>query len=234
MLRLYVPVAADADGRVRLPRPEVRHLRTLRLGPGDRVRIFDGAGREHEVTLESVGAREAVGRIVSTSAVARESPLELVLVPALVKHDRMDVIVEKATELGVTRIAPVVTRYSVARGSHLERWRRIAVAAAKQCGRSRMPAVDDPADLADALGAAWPGLRLIAWEDGGALPVRELPAEAGAVTIVVGPEGGFHASEVAAARAAGFTTITLGRRILRAETASIVAAALCQHRWGDG
>lgn len=233
MLRLHVP-DAPADGLVRIPRAEVRHLHALRLGPGDRLCVFDDAGREHEVVLERVGSREAVGRVVATSLASRESPLELVLAPALVKHERMDWVVEKATELGVVRIAPVVTRYTVARGDHTARWRRIALAAAKQCGRTRIPAVDAPRPLDDVVGEPWPGLRLVAWEEERAARLADLPDAARAVVLLVGPEGGLEVAEVDAARAAGFTTVSLGRRVLRADTAAVVATALCQQRWGDG
>jgi 16S rRNA (uracil1498-N3)-methyltransferase len=146
----------------------------------------------------------------------------------------MDWVVEKATELGVVRIVPIVTRYTVAKGDHAERWRRIALAAAKQCGRTRMPAVDAPRPIATVLGEAWPGLRLVAWEEEHAARLADLPAAADAVTMLIGPEGGLDATEVAAARAAGFTTVTLGRRVLRADTAAVVAMTLCQQRWGDG
>lgn len=234
MLRLYVPGGPGADGRIAIGRGELRHLHTLRLGPGDRLCVFDDAGREHEVELERVTTREATARIVTTSAVSHESPLELVLLPALLKHDHMDWVVEKATELGVTRIAPLVTRFTVSRGEPLERWRRIALSAAKQCGRTRIPAVDPPRPVTAALAEPWPGLRLLAWEDEAAVRLVDLTAETPAVTMLIGPEGGFDAAEVDAARAAGFATVRLGRRILRAETAAIVAAALCQHRWGDG
>ena len=156
------------------------------------------------------------------------------LVAALVKHDKMDWIVEKTTELGVVRIAPVVTRFTVARGDHVERWRRVALAAAKQCGRTRIPTVDAPRAFDVALRDDWPGLRLLAWEDEAAVRLADVPGTPRAVTMVVGPEGGFEDAEVAAGRAAGFATVTLGRRVLRAETAAVVATALCQHRWGDG
>jgi len=234
VLRLFVPDAPDTGGVVRIPRAELRHLRVLRLGPGDRLCVFDDAGREHEVVLEQVTAREATGRVVATSLASRESPLELVLMPALVKHDRMDWVVEKATELGVARIAPVVTRFSVARGDHAERWRRIATAAAKQCGRTRIPAVDAARPLDVALADTWPGLRLVAWEEEQAAKLADLPDAANAAVMLIGPEGGLDASEVDAARAAGFTTVSLGRRVLRADTAALVAIALCQQRWGDG
>lgn len=234
MLRLFVPQPPAADGTIHIPRAELRHLQALRLGPGDRLCVFDDAGREHEIVLDRVTTREARGRVVATSGVTHESPLELVLVPALVKNDKMDWVVEKTTELGVTRIVPVTTRYTVARGAHLERWRRIVVAAAKQCGRTRIPVVDEPRPFADVVRQPWPGLRLLAWEDEQSVRWADLPAATGAVTLLIGPEGGFDDGEVAAARAAGFVTVSIGRRVLRAETAAIVATALCQHRWGDG
>jgi 16S rRNA (uracil1498-N3)-methyltransferase len=234
MLRLYTPEPPAADGTIRIPRAELRHLHALRLGPGDRLCVFDDAGHEHEVVLDRVTTREAMARVVATSRTSRESPLELVLVPALVKHERMDWVVEKATELGVVRIAPLITRYTVALGNHAERWRRIALAAAKQCGRTRIPTVDAPRPLAAVLGDTWPGLRLVAWEEEHAARFADLPDVASAVTLLIGPEGGLDAAEVAAARAAGFTTVTLGHRVLRADTAAVVAMALCQQRWGDG
>ena len=234
MLRLFVPETPSPDGTLRFPRGELRHLHALRLAAGDRLRVFDAAGREYEVVLEHVTTRAATGRVVASYPPPHESPLELVLVPALVKHDKMDWVIEKATELGVTRIAPVMTRYTVARGAHLERWRRIAIAAAKQCGRTRIPSVDAPRAFDDAIGEPWPGLRLLAWEDEQTVRLADLPQRTPAVTLVIGPEGGFDPAEVATARSAAFVTVSLGRRVLRAETAAVVGTALCQHRWGDG
>jgi 16S rRNA (uracil1498-N3)-methyltransferase len=234
MLRLYVPTPPDVEGRLRITGAELRHLRTLRLGPGDRFCVFDERGAEHEVTLEAIGTRDASARVVSTRTASRESPLDLVLVAALLKHDKMDWVVEKATELGVARIEPAATRYAVVRAGHVERWQRIALAAAKQCGRTAIPVVDPVRPLGEVLRMPRPGLRLLAWEDEDARRVDDLPGPATAVTVAVGPEGGFHPDEVAAARAADFTTVSLGRRVLRAETAAVVAVTLCQHRWGDG
>jgi 16S rRNA (uracil1498-N3)-methyltransferase len=234
VLRLYVPAAPAPDGRVQISGAELRHLHTVRLGPGERLRLFDAAGAEHEVVLERIGARTAVARVVATVRVSRESPLDLVLAPTLVKGTKLDWVVEKATELGVRRVAPVVTRHAVALGAHVERWRRIARAAAQQCGRTRVPTIDEPAPLDVLLAAPWPGLRLVAWEDEAAVRLADLPAAAAAVVVVVGPEGGFHPGEVERAHAAGFRTVSLGRRVLRAETAAVTAVALCQHRWGDG
>ena len=234
MLRLFVPGRPSADGTVRVTGAELRHLRTLRLGAGDRLRIFDDTGIEHEVTLERIGSREATVRVVRTSTAARESPLALTLGVGLLKQDKMDWVVEKATELGATRIVPLVTRYVVARGDHAERWRRVALAAAKQSGRTQVPAVEAPAALERWLGEATSGLRLLAWEDETACRLADLADTPDGVAVAVGPEGGFHPDEVGAARAAGFRTVTLGRRVLRAETAAVAVVALCQHRWGDG
>jgi 16S rRNA (uracil1498-N3)-methyltransferase len=234
VLRLFVPSTAIDGARLRITGAELRHLRTLRLGAGDALLAFDERGREHRVVLSRVGIHDADGEIVDTSEPRRESPLDLVLAPALLKGTKMDLVVEKATELGVRRLAPVVTRYTIGQRAHVERWRRIALAAAKQSGRTTVPLVDEPTPLADLLRAAWSGLRLLAWEDEHATTLAVLPARAAAVVVLIGPEGGYHADEVAAARAAGFATVKIAGHVLRAETASIVAAALCQHRWGCG
>ena len=233
MLRLFVPRAAEDAPRVRIAGPPLRHLRTLRLGPGDRLVLFDERGAEHDVELARVTDRAAEGVIVGTRHPDRESPFDLVLAPALLKGDRMDLVIEKATELGVRRIAPFLSRHVVGRGARVERWRRIAAAAAEQSGRTRVPAVDAPVALAALVRAAWPPLRLLAWEGERSLSLDALPATAGAAIAVVGPEGGFAGDEVAAACDAGFVTVALAPRILRAETAAIVTAALCLHRWGD-
>lgn len=233
MLRLFVPGAAADAPRVRIVGGPLRHLRTLRLRPGARLVLFDEAGAEHEVELARVGDRAAEGVIVATRRPEREATFDLVLAPALLKGDRMDLVVEKATELGVRRIAPFVSRHVVARGARVDRWRRIAAAAAEQSGRTRVPTVDAPVELGTLLRAPWAPLRLLAWEGERARGFDTLPAAAGAAIAVVGPEGGFAPDEVAAATDAGFATVALAPRILRAETAAIVTAALCLHRWGD-
>ncbi len=234
MVRLFLPDVRLGDAQVRVAGAELRHLRTLRLAPGARLRVLDDTGGEHDVVLERLGAREAVGRIVASARPRRESPLELVLAPALLKASKMDLVVEKATELGVQRLAPVVTAHVVGRGAPLERWRRVAVAAAKQSGRTRVPAIDAPVPLDALLAAPWAGLRLVPWEGESARRLDELPARAAAVIALIGPEGGLAPDEVARARTHGFEALTLGPRVLRAETAAIAIAAHCQRRWGDG
>jgi len=232
VLRLFVPSTQAAGGRVRIRGAELRHLRTLRLGPGDVLVVFDERGSEHEVRLERVGGREASAGIVATARPAREPPVALVLAPALLKGAKMDLVVEKATEVGVARIAAVRSRHTIGAG-HPERWRRIALAAAKQSGRTAVPVVDAPVALADLVRQPWPGVRLIFWEGERNARLATLPPSTDAAIVVVGPEGGFAKDEVEDARAHGFTPVGLAPRILRAETAAIVAVALCLHRWGD-
>jgi 16S rRNA (uracil1498-N3)-methyltransferase len=233
VLRLFVPSAQISSGCVRIGGAELKHLRTLRLAPGATLVVFDERGEEHEVRLERLGSRVAEARILATHRPARESSLELTLAAALVKGARIDFVIEKATELGVARIVPLLTRYAVARGAPLERWRRIALAAAKQSGRTRVPTVDAPVALSALVRAPRAGLGVLVWEGEQARRLSEIPPAANAVTLVTGPEGGFTTEEVDEARVCGFLTVSLGPRILRAETAALVAVALCQHRWGD-
>jgi 16S rRNA (uracil1498-N3)-methyltransferase len=142
-------------------------------------------------------------------------------------------VIEKATELGVRRVAPIASRYALGQGARIDRWRRIALAAAKQSGRTAVPAIESPVPFGELVRRPWPGLCLLAWEGERDAGFASLPARADAVVIAVGPEGGFADDEVDEARAQGFTTVTLAPRVLRAETAAIIAAALCLHRWGD-
>ena len=234
MLRLYLPGVRAGESRVHIAGAEFRHLRTLRLEAGARLRVLDDAGGEHDVVLDRVGAREAIGRIVASARPERESPLDLVLAPALLKSTKMDLIVEKATELGVHRFAPMTTERVVgARGA------RRALAAHRGGGgeavRTDPRSRDRPAGTvrrarraAVARRCAWSP-----WEDEPARRLDELPSRAEAAVALIGPEGGFTPDEVALARAHDFVALTLGPRVLRAETAAIVVAAECQRRWGD-
>lgn len=234
MLRLFVRAPLAAGDAVPLAGDDLHHLRVRRLHPGDPLRLVDPSGAEHDAIVERVGTRDALARVGARVAPVRESPLDLVLAAALLRGPRMDLVVEKATELGVRRIVAVEAARGVARGGHVERWERIAVAAAKQSGRTRVPAVDAPRPLAAVVAEPWPGLRLMPWEREETRRLAHLEPHATAVVALVGPEGGFTDAEVAAARGAGFVTVTLGPRVLRGETAAIVVTAACQARWGDG
>jgi 16S rRNA (uracil1498-N3)-methyltransferase len=241
--RLFVPPQALSDARVMLTGDAHRHLaRVLRARAGDTLTLFDGAGTEVDARIVRVDARQTelaagVRRTVpdGTRAVA------ITLLVAVPRGERMDLLVQKTTELGVGRIVPIVTGRSVSRPAagtvRRPRWEKIAQEAARQCGRADVPRIDDPLPLADAISAPdLPGRRLALWEaergrslrgvlaDGSAAPGRAAPATA----LLVGPEGGFAPEEVALAQAAGFVPVGLGPRILRVETAAIVAVALVQ------
>jgi 16S rRNA (uracil1498-N3)-methyltransferase len=239
--RLFVapvalPPALAAGAEIALDAEGHRHLaRVLRLRVGDEVTLFDGAGHEIEarvVTTDAHGTRLALG--ARRAVVLPGRPV--VLLQALPKADRMDLVVQKTTELGVSRIQPVLTERTVAEGrgeARLGRWRTIAQEAARQCGRADLPTLDEPRPLAEVLAQRWAGTRLVAWEEDRALPLSHaIAGDAEAATLLIGPEGGFTAAEVAAARAAGFQVVGLGPLVLRSETAAIVAVALCRAALG--
>ncbi|HET7031794.1 MAG TPA: 16S rRNA (uracil(1498)-N(3))-methyltransferase, partial [Casimicrobiaceae bacterium] len=233
------PIGADNAGAViGLDESTAHHAtRVLRLAAGDALTLFDGTGGEFDATLERVDRRGATVRVLRFVAVERESPLAITLAQAIAANDAMDSALRKATELGVTSIQPVVTaRSSPLRAGEradkrLAHWRQVAIAACEQCGRNRVPDVAPPRPFAD-----W----LRDWTDSGVILVpavrRSLAAIAQPGTkfaLLVGPEGGFEAREVAAAQANGFASLALGPRVLRTETAATAGLAIVQAHWGD-
>jgi 16S rRNA (uracil1498-N3)-methyltransferase len=233
MPRLFVPHLLPDTATVRLAGNELRHLRAFRLGAGDHLVLFDGAGREQVVRLVAIDRHAATADVLETCEVDRESALELISAPAVLKGTRMDTIFEKGTELGVSRFVPLHTARVQGQRNQRPRWSRVVRAAATQSGRTRVPPIDEPSDLQGAI-AAFPEARVvIAWEGERAGRLRDLPTDTRRVLAVTGPEGGLTPAEVEAAVAAGAHPVGLGRRILRAETAAITLAALCQHHFGD-
>lgn len=228
-----------AEGeRVDLETEEAKHACVRRLRPGEPVVLFDGAGSSWLGVVDAC-TRRAVAVMVTKRFPEREgeSPLDLTLALAVLKADRIDWVVEKATELGVRRIRPFISQHSLARPSAARqaRWRQIALSAAKQCGRTVVPRVEIPVDW-DALLSEPSPRRLLFWETRDARSVCEIAAvlpPPERLTVVIGPEGGFATAEIDAARRAGCDVVGLGQRILRAETAAVAAVALCQHLWGD-
>jgi 16S rRNA (uracil1498-N3)-methyltransferase len=240
------------DGRVVFDRDESRHAaRVLRLRPGDTVVAADGAGREYTVRLETVGD-EATGTVLGVGAGERESPIRITLLQGVPKGDKMESIVRACTELGVTRIVPVLTARTVVTldpgrwRERARRWQRVAREAAKQCGRSVVPPVDVPRPLDEALELDEAAeVQLCLWEAAAARPgdgrleatlaaslPATLPAEA-RVRVLIGPEGGLTRDEVDGARSRGFTVVGAGPRILRTETAGPAIVAVLQARFGD-
>jgi 16S rRNA (uracil1498-N3)-methyltransferase len=235
--RLFVPAGSLGGPRLTVSGSEHRHLaRVLRARAGDAVTLFDGAGTEVEAEVARVGGAETelvLGR--RRAGIAVDPALAVTLLVAIPRGERMDLLVQKTTELGVARLVPVTAGRSVARpgpeAARRARWERIAREAARQSGRADVPAVDEPRPLGDALGdRALPARRLALWEGARGRPLQAALAEGppAATALLVGPEGGFAAEEVTAAEAAGWAPVGLGPRILRVETAAIVAVALAQ------
>jgi 16S rRNA (uracil1498-N3)-methyltransferase len=228
-----------AAGRVRLRGGELRHLRdVLRLGRGARVEVFDGEGRAAVAVVGAIDRAAAELTIVAPSERKSESPLSLTLAVGLAKGAKLDWIVEKTTELGVARIVPFTSARAVpdaaSSASKLERWRRIAAAAAAQSGRAVCPVIEEASSFAALLERAAAHERAVLfWEESRERLRTALPATPRSVLVVTGPEGGFSADEAAAAARAGVAIATLGPRTLRAETAAIAAVVVAQLAWGD-
>ena len=239
---------APDGSTVTLGLEEARHLRdVLRLKQGDEVFVFDGEGREFRCVVEESGRSKATLGIVGEVEAARpESPLHLTLAVALLKGEKFDLVVQKATELGAARIVPVVTKLADVRlrdeadaARRVTRWQRIALEACKQSGRARVPEIDAPVACASFIknvpsnSVEW---RVMFAERGGVglvETIKNLQASPSAVTALVGSEGGWTDEDIQLAHDAGWSVVTLGGRTLRAETAAITVAALLQHAFGD-
>jgi 16S rRNA (uracil1498-N3)-methyltransferase len=237
--RFHVPEAAPG-AVVTLPEHWAHHAReVLRLRAGAAVRVFDGQGSEFEATLETVTRREVVARLRGPVPPRPESPLSITLALSPLKGDLMELAIQKATELGVAAVRPVVTVRTDAaarpalQGTRQERWDKVASGAAGQCGRAVVPDVAPTAPLAQLLREPFAGRRVLLWEAPGQRPLRELAPIASSVLLLVGPAGGWEPAEVEQILAAGFEPASLGPRILRAETAAIAAVAAVQALWGD-
>jgi len=233
-IRLFVAVPLASGTELSLPPGAARHAQVRRVQPGDTLCLFDGTGSDWPSTVLAVGRSEVRVRIGEPRPVCNELPREVTLALGMPANERMDMLVEKATELGVTRLQPLLTERSVLRlgGERAERkrehWQAVAQAACEQCGRARVPVVEPVRQLAAWLPLAPRGLRLLLSPDAQA---RSLPGQAAhlaagaAVCTLSGPEGGFTAAEEAAASAAGFVATGLGPRVLRAETAPLAVLA---------
>ncbi len=234
--RFFAPPSAfnSTKRTITLTADEARHLReVLRLKPGDEVSVFDGVGKEFRARVAQARREFAELDLDEEIEPARpESPLQITLAVALLKGEKFDLVVQKATELGVYKFVPLMSRFadiklrdeSDAR-KRVARWQRIALEAAKQSGRAVVPEVSLPVAFASLLD----GSCVLFSEKGG----HGLKQIANPITAIIGSEGGWSDQELDQARAAGAQIVTLGGRILRAETAAITATALLQHRFGD-
>ncbi len=243
MPRFYVPNPQIEKGMLKVEGQEVRHIRrVLRLRAGDGIVVFDGSGKEYGGRIVEEGPASVLIEIQNITSPGRESPLEVTLAQSLLKGEKMDYVIQKATELGVKEIIPFFSFRSVPlldkskRLKRYHRWERIAVEASKQCGRGAIPRIEPLQDYLEILQAPSPDcLRLILWEKEGAGLKEILKKAMGKKKIffIVGPEGGVSDEEVEHARRAGFIPVNLGKRILRSETASLCLLSILQYEWGD-
>lgn len=224
------------DSRVLAPET-VRHVRALRLGPGDAVLLTDGAGSQRAATLDELGPGRVTIAFTGSSLPDNDSRLDLTLCVALLKRDKLEWVIEKGTELGVTRFVLVVTERSRGEAARIrvDRLERIARAALEQSQRCRLPGIGEPIPFTTAMeNLASIEERILFHEDAEPTPGwHERAVPPSSVAAITGPEGGFTSDEARSAAAAGWRTVPLGPRILRAETAAVSAAALLQFLWGD-
>ena len=243
-VRFYVEPDKLGDDRAIITGSACHHMKNVRrVSPGDELIVFNGAGRECVGTLENYQGETAVVRIISDLDQSTESALELTLAPCLAKGKKIDLVVEKAIEIGVDRICVVTSKRSVGRVSaenalgRVERWRRIAVSASEQSGRTAMPIIERIRPIEEFIKSK-PEDTLGIVFTAGADPdppatLRQRYPQTSKVICIIGPEGGLTPEEIELCRSHGFHDVGLGPRTLRTETASIVAAAICQHLWGD-
>jgi 16S rRNA (uracil1498-N3)-methyltransferase len=240
--RFYYPDRLGNGAEVRLPEDTGHHaVRSLRLGVGDPVVLFDGHGGEYGASISRIERGLVTVKTETFVDRSAEAPLELVLAQGLSSGERMDFTIQKAVELGVGTIIPVITQRSVVRldvtrrARRLDHWRGVAIHASQQCGRTRVPAVSSPLGLDEWLGEnAGRGHRLgFVLTPEAARSLDEVEAVSGPVALLIGPEGGLSEEEQALAVRSGMQPLALGPRILRTETAALAAITALQLRWGD-
>lgn len=243
MARFYVPQPHFERDMLRIEGDEVRHIRkVLRLKAGDEIVVFDGSGKEYGGKIIEEGPSSVVILVESILSTKKESPLEITLAQSLLKGEKMDYLIQKATELGVKEIIPFFSSRSVPlleRSRRLrrhDRWERIVIEASKQCGRGVVPKILPLQDYSEMLqNISTDLLRLIIWEKEGERlkEVLEGSKEKRKIFFIIGPEGGLNQEEVGDAKEKGFIPVTLGKRILRSETASLCLLSILQYEWGD-
>lgn len=237
--RFYCESPLSAAATIELPERTFHHaVRVRRMRAGESLVLFRGDGDEATATLVDIRRNSADARIESIDAVDRESPLRVVLIQGISSADRMDYTLQKAAELGVDAIVPVMAARSqgVANSraeKRLDRWRDVVISACEQSGRNRIPVIEAITTLDHALQSIDATTRLLL-SGAGIGRLREIASPAGAIALLAGPEGGLTDDEELAAVDAGFIAVTLGPRILRTETAAVAALAAMQSMWGDG
>lgn len=239
-IRLYVNSPLAAGARVALPEAAVAHLvRVLRLGVGDSFILFNGDGGDYAAQLASVGKRNAEAEVLSRSELNNESPLRITLAQGIARGEKMDLILQKATELGVACIAPVRTERTEVKldseraEKRMQHWRGVLASACEQSGRAKLPLLLEPQGLADFVASNQSSRRFILDPHAGRSPGAVALSSEDSVCMLIGPEGGLSTRDLVVLQAAGFEGLQLGPRILRTETAGLAAIAALNALYGD-
>ncbi len=241
MPRFYSPPPLPLSGTLDLPPDAAHHAsRVLRLRVGDAVEIFDGIGNERQGQISYLSGKRVTVADIAATVGTRESPLHVVLAQSLSGSEKMDWIIQKSTELGVTEIQPLATARSVAKltaeraANRLEHWQQVAISACEQCGRNVLPVIHAPLEI-----MAWlPKTKTMTdgkyiLLPGSAASLHDQAKPQGKAVLLIGAEGGFSQAESTAALHCGFIPIRLGARVMRTETAAIAGLAVLQALWGD-
>jgi 16S rRNA (uracil1498-N3)-methyltransferase len=236
--RIYTEQELQANAQIVLEPGPSQHLsRALRMKVGDALVLFNGSGGQYPATISAIDRKAVVVASAALEAFECESPLRLQLGIAVSRGERMDWVMQKATELGVSCVAPLVSeRTEVKLGAErgekkLRHWQQIVAAACEQCGRNRLPQILAPQPIPGWLQDVQADLRLVLHHTAGTTDPGSAPPRS--VALLVGPEGGLSPEEIRAAEEAGFVSLQLGPRVLRTETAPLAAIAILQARWGD-
>lgn len=237
--RLYTAQALDSGTPLSLePEPSHHLTRALRMGQGDALVLFNGTGGEYPATITGMGKKQVEVLTGELREGDNESPLHIHLGIALSRGDRMDWVMQKSTELGVAAITPLFTEHTGVKlaGERAEKkirhWRQVVISACEQCGRNRLPAVHAPQQIDDWLTSTVADRKLVLHHRAENFPDQEDPGPE-SIALLVGPEGGLSDQEIGSAESAGFSSLRLGPRVLRTETAPLSALAVLQARWGD-
>ncbi|NPV29234.1 MAG: 16S rRNA (uracil(1498)-N(3))-methyltransferase [Firmicutes bacterium] len=243
MHRFFLPSIPPGPEEFPLDSGAARKIcRVLRLGPGDEIFLWDEKGKEYRARITKAAGRRVYVKVLEEKEPAGEPPLRIALVQGIPKGDKIEFIIQKATELGVWSIHPVVTERTVVqipperRAARLKRWQAIAAEAARQCGRASIPVVGEIAPFEGLREALEPGARKLIFWEGEGYGLKEYlrsTAPSSPVYLFIGPEGGFSPREVEAVLAGGGVSVSLGPRVLRTETAGLIGLSLILYEWGD-
>lgn len=240
LTRVHVDEPLAVGREIALPDSAAAHLgRVLRLGVGDACVLFNGDGHDYAARIVAMNKRELRVAIDSMEPVTRESPLKLVLLQGVARGEKMDLILQKATELGVASVIPVMAERTEVKldadrtEKRMAHWRSVIASACEQSGRARLPSLAVPTALGDAAQAVDHGATKLTLDPTGDVSLATVKIDAAAVVVAIGPEGGWSPRDRDTLSAAGFIGLRLGPRILRTETAGLAAIAALQSRFGD-